>query len=315
LLLYVKNLRDTTLVSFVLLRARAAAATGHPDETVKLAGVIWRLREGLMNQDAYSRQWPDEYWMAAARDVCRAKGRTDGMLHELAGQPGSYWPAEAELLRLWNLRAALAAEEWMKALSERDRGFMFSSFCMEWKDFDHFLAEWGPSGWHDQNMALNLKRFYESFARPLKTGGFAALREAMIPLEKETAEEKNTLFRMFHLELGTPAKAKLEMNRATRIRLMLLAIGMERFRLKNGTYPAAATELVPDFMDEVPPGIDGKPLSISTSPDKMSSLLYSASWDRDPASVRREPPASGCGGAPAGGDEWSLTLPFPNLQP
>lgn len=301
-----------SLESFLLLRARAAAATGRPEEAVKLAGVIWRLREALIAEDAQCRQSPDEYWIAAARDVCRAKERTDAMLSGLITQPGSYFSPENEILRVWNLRAARAVSDWMKYLSDSQRGLLLSSFCREWPPFDHFLAKWGPSGWHDQNMALSLRRFHDSFIKPLKQGGFPALREAMKPLEMESPDEQNTLFRMFQFQIGSPAMVKMELHRATRIRLMLLGIGMERFRLKNGIYPSAASELIPDFLDEIPPGIDGNPLSISTSPDKARSLLYSAAWDRDPA-VRRDPPPSSCGSTPPGNDEWSMTLPFPAL--
>jgi hypothetical protein len=53
------------------------------------------------------------------------------------------------------------------------------------------------------------------------------------------------------------------------------ASALERFRLKNGRFPSALTELVPGFLQSVPHDvIDGKPLRYSC-PDGVHFKLYS----------------------------------------
>jgi hypothetical protein len=300
-----------SLGAFVLLRARAAAATGHPDECVQLCAVLWRLHQ-VVTGEGYLYSPMMDYWAVAAQDVCRSREKTDSMLAALRSQPGSYWFPEAEMLHTWNRAAAIRARDWMRKLSDSSRGFWFASFCREWADFDRFLGEWGPSGWHDQNFAFHLHRSHDFFAMPLKSGGFAALRSAMKAIESESPEEQNTVFRMFHLDIIKPGTVEKMAGMVTRARLTLVTLAMERFRLKNGAYPAQASELVPDFIDEIPPGVDGLPLGIVASSDKSTSLVYSATW-QEPGAAHREPPPSSCGTPPPSTDEWSLVLPLPGL--
>lgn len=65
----------------------------------------------------------------------------------------------------------------------------------------------------------------------------------------------------------------------TQRRLILTALALERFHLKNGKYPASLQELAPDFMKTAPVDfMDGKPLRYELGDDGRF-LLYSTGLD------------------------------------
>ncbi len=65
----------------------------------------------------------------------------------------------------------------------------------------------------------------------------------------------------------------------TQRRMIVVAIALERFRLRNGRLPGSLAELSPDFLTAVPlDGMDGKPLRYQLKPDG-TFLLYSVGED------------------------------------
>ena len=118
---------------------------------------------------------------------------------------------------------------------------------------------------------------------------------------------------MHALEVDGSTISRLVM-RAQQVRLTLLAIAMERYRLKHSRYPTDSAALVPDCIAAVPPDIDGAPLRIVTSADGATSVLYSIGWNLTddwhgviPATYKDE--------EDWGNADWPLSLPLPPLPP
>ena len=95
-----------------------------------------------------------------------------------------------------------------------------------------------------------------------------------IPIPKGPPDE----FRYILARRLVPACSKVaESDLRGRANLLCAATGIacERFRLKNGRWPDALTDLVPTFLPAVPQNpFDGKPLSYRTFPDRIAVYCY-----------------------------------------
>jgi hypothetical protein len=79
----------------------------------------------------------------------------------------------------------------------------------------------------------------------------------------------------------------------TERRMMVAAIALERYRLRNGKYPATLADLTPEILPKVPIDfMDGKPLRYQRR-DDGTFLLYSAGEDgKDGGGDGSSPPSA-----------------------
>lgn len=296
---------------FILLRARAAAAMGECGEAANLARVLWRLREATCAEMGLSAL--NEAWLACVSDVLRSRAVDDPVLAHLQSQPGLAWSPEKEILTGFRGEAAYELWRWQRRIAY---GYSDESFVMGGRHSKFDLEPFGPSGWQSQNAAEALRRLLTYQIRPLRDRGFQALPAASESRDKEASTTwakycPYTLWNEWYPSARTMQSAVFS---ATQIRLTLLALGMERYRLKHGRYPVETAALTPDFLAALPPDIDGAPLRIVTSPDGAKAVLYSIGWNLTddwhgtvPAGYKED--------ASYTSDDWPFRLPFPPLQP
>ena len=305
------------LSRFVLMRSRAAAALGRNDEAAALSSVIWKLGRASLPESTvlshYVAKTIERLWISSVGTIVRGRQADDPMLLELLGQCGSDWSPEKDLQRTFRGEGSYLTASFRGLLAQAsDFGNSLGS-----PSFEERMIRYGPSGWVDHNIATGLRRIHRHYLSPLATGGFATLPASCDVMDSITSSsmEQWAPDRFLGVLSGlfTPLSKGI-VSHAQRIRLTLLAIAMERYRLKHGRYPPDATALVPDCIAAVPPDIDGAPLRVVTPADGATSVIYSIGWNLTddwhgviPATYKEEYDWQNA--------DWQLALPFPPLPP
>lgn len=298
------------------LRVAAAAATGQHEEAVGLLKVIWKLRtacaaESRIFSQMLSRAFQGT-WRLGVKSVLRSTGVTGAHLAELAVICPGDWSPEQELIAAFRGDAA-----WLQiALPTQRAEALATSSGTGLSKRQERVVRLGPAGWVELNGVTNLSRMLKLVLRPLQYGGFGALPPAHSDFHGETYDsmERWSPYRMLQSTYGEDTMLPMIVSRSLHIRLTLLAIAMERYRLQHGRYPADAAALVPDCIAAIPPDMDGAPLRIVTSPDGASAVLYSIGWNLTddwhgviPMLYKEAEEFYN--------DDWPLALPFPPLPP
>jgi hypothetical protein len=304
----------------VLLRLRAIAASilGRVDETVDIAGVFWKIRQAALVEPGliswFGGSVAARHWMACARDVASSPGVTDSALRRLLDQPGEKWSPQNELLCALRSHAALMHDCWLKSLPEVEGTFFFGpkeylshGEQPTWRNIP--VAGWCPAGWLSLSAAADLRGAHHFGIQTLRTSGFAGLPSSAAGASKEDEGWSFSTSLLRSGGMGNLLNAIVF--DYVRLRQMQLALGMERYRLKNHVYPSDTGKLIPDCLSTIPPDIDGHPLHISTTPDGRS-VIYSVGWNLAD---------DWHGNLPAKYDEtnhwqnadWAMALPFPPL--
>ncbi len=250
--------------------------------------------------------------MESTRSILQSPARTDGHLAQLLAQCGSDWSPENELLHTFQGEAAFLCTAVEGVGAEP-----FAPYRWGFSRFQENMLRYGPSGWVERNLATGLRETLHYILLPLRQQGFAALPSATESLEvlHDRVGRDSFPSRFLHAMDSSAFMPRGLVMRAQHVRLTLLAIAMERYRLRHGRYPADAAALVPDCIADVPPDIDGAPLRIVTSPDGAKSVLYSIGWNLSddwhgvvPATYKEEDDLWK-------NADWPLSLPFPPLPP
>jgi hypothetical protein len=309
-----------SLSSLLLLRGRAAAAVGSAEEGAGIAGVVWRLAracrgECLMGHNILACDL-ERKWVLAAREICRAPNVTGEILASLIAQPGPFWSPEDDLRLSWRSEAATHLAQWKLREPDSTR-FLFEPFDGEDRGvIRETMQRYGPIGWHAQNLARILNRVQLHGLMPLRRTHFAGLPDAMAHLKAEIVDSlvSHSPYQFSRGDILYPDNVIFRVYRAITVRVTLLAIAMERYRLKHGRYPADATALVAESIAAIPMDMDGAPLRVVTSPDGAGAVVYSIGWNLTddwhgviPPAYKEEEQSSNA--------DWPLALPLPPLPP
>ena len=308
------------LINLFLLRICSAAAMGLNDEAVALTGVLWKLRSAALAESTLlahaNAAFIGRIWMESTRAILQSPARTDGHLAQLLAQCGSDWSPEKELLHTFQGEAAFLCTAVDSGGAELFRGYGDRHFT-GFSRFQENMLRYGPSGWVERNLATGLRETLHYILLPLQQRGFATLPSATECLNVIHDRVGRDCFpsSFLHAMESSAFMARVLVMRAQHVRLTLLAIAMERYRLRHGRYPSDPAALVPDCIAAVPPDIDGAPLRIVTSPDGAKSVLYSIGWNLAddwhgviPATYKEEDDLWK-------NADWPLSLPFPPLPP
>jgi hypothetical protein len=314
-----------SLCSLLRLRSSAAATLKNPNEAASLTRVIWRIREALMAEPGgiFRSIEAANLWIACAEDVVRSGAATDAVLTELLNHPEQHWNAEEEWLHALCASSAAGAAFWEETAKEASwsiTGDLQGAFKYRYFDLTR-EALWMPKGWLLQNGAEDLRSFIEFRLLPLRDGGLAALPAATAAWDAEWSGEGRSWWWSAHpytyflrfFAGGKDTTLLLPTHAICRIRLTILALGMERYRLAHGRYPADPAALVPQFLPALPPDMDRAPLRCVTRPDGSGAVLYSIGWNLTDDWHGVIP--DGKGEPHYSEADWALTLPLPPLNP
>ncbi len=309
----------------IRLRILAAAVLGRHREAVDLTRVLWRLREARIAEGNIESLWSARYWgccwNSCVRDIIRSPGIEDGILARLQSHVAASWSPEREMLRAFRGYAASRYAAWMKAIDGVESKFIEVDGAFGEYRFHSNKSLYCPSGWVSQMVAENLRRMQVYYIQPLRKLDFSVLPAAEesfsdLPAADSFLNDDGPGWRLFPPWLPggeTYGLIQTFISYPVRIRLMQLVLGMERYRLRHGRYPAKASDAVPDCIAAVPQDIDGQPLRVVTSADGSKSVVYSVGWNLAddwhgvvPAKVRNEDWENA---------DWAVSLPFPALPP
>jgi serine/threonine protein kinase len=139
-----------------------------------------------------------------------------------------------------------------------------------------------PEGWIYQNMRIFAQQ-HQMIIESMDVRG--ALVSAQMTASNAAAMEREfsvpTPYNFFaSMAMPNYAKATTAMARnQTRANLGACAFALERYRVKNGNYPAKLEDLTPEFMHKLPHDVvNGEPLKYRReTPERF--ILYSVGWD------------------------------------
>jgi hypothetical protein len=293
-------------VRLLTLRGLAAAAAGDEAEALSSARILWQFRRAVLAERSLLAGLVavviQNSWRHVALAMLAMPQPTDGSLAALAGMPGAEWSPEAELRQTWHGEALFAASLDPDKLSGDE-------IEMRGRTMGTALLTHGPKGWRHRAIATLLEARCDHMIAPLKSGSagtFCAGLEGLASAEPTWLDTWSP-FRVLQdwKVMRTVMRKAVHANQRTR--LVLLAIAMERHRLRHGRYPASPAALVPDFLPQVPPDLDGQPLRVVTSPDGASAVLLSVGWN-----LVVDDPSGKAGSSSDRGEEspdWVLRLP------
>lgn len=138
-----------------------------------------------------------------------------------------------------------------------------------------------PSGWFYQNM-LTISQLHEDFILAgVDAKGHRVFPQVAAKADQTMAQMKTGPYTLF-AKLLMPALTKA-VRRSAHAQVMVdagrIACALERFRLARGALPEQLGELVPQWLDHVPPDvIDGQPLRYRRDADG-GYLIYSIGWN------------------------------------
>ena len=312
------------LAHMAVLRARAAAVLGHVDEAMSLTAVLWQLRRAWLAESTLRAHFQamkmQHFWQRSVQTILRCKNGRDAHLLQLLTTPGTEWSPEKEILHTLHGEATWATTAFQKVRAE-----LFSDPRWGFSRLEENMLRCGPAGWVDENLTTGLRRNLNFAILPLQKQGFAGLPSAGQVLDElrggdsERWSPNSFLLGSAYQNVLPPLCASSgilwAMTYSTETtRLMLLAIAAERYRLRHGRYPAAASALVPDCIAAIPPDIDSAPLRVVTSADGAKTVLYSIGWNLTddwhgviPATYKED--------ADWQNADWPVSLPFPPLPP
>lgn len=173
------------------------------------------------------------------------------------------------------------------------------------------LALFSPVGWLSQNAAESLRLHHGYRLQPLRKMDMALLPAAQATLPPPFSQLSP--YRRWSPDYSHQADLEFAVCDAMRIRLTLLTLTLERYRLEAGRYPGSVQDLVPEFTRSIPPDIDGQPLRLSTSPDGGKAVVYSIGWNLKDDWQGQPPASHEKGTLPSRQPDWIITLPFPLL--
>jgi hypothetical protein len=299
----------------VRLRILTAITLGRQREAAGLTKVFWRLREALLAEGGLyylwmAARWGDK-WNVCVCDIVRAPGVDDGTLAQLQSQVPASWFPERELLHAARGTAAFSHAFWRKLISAAEYGStgdLHGAFRERFYDRTNRVL-YSPFGWMSLAAATDLRRKLFFRVKALRSLDFSVFPD----VERATRNDPPSLLDCgpWYQSVEADITLRYSVVPLVRIRLTLLVLGMERYRLKHGRYPAETAVLVPDYMNAVPNDIDGRPLRIATSADGLSSVVYSIGWNMAD-DWHGAVPEKFTGGVERDAD-LTVSLPFPVL--
>ncbi|HWB02301.1 MAG TPA: hypothetical protein VG796_04705 [Verrucomicrobiales bacterium] len=302
------------LIGTVRLRVLAAITLGRLQEAAGLAKVLWRLRDAGVAEGGLFAYWQAGAagiaWNACVCDIMRSSGSDDNILRTLQNHVPNDWSPERELLQAARGGAAFAYADWRKVIAAAENSFtgdLYGFFKFRYIDQTKG-ALYSPSGWLSLSAARDIDagRVYQ--IKPLRRLDFAVLP----PVQSEKWEDNPSFWEApWYLHAGRDSTLEHSVSFPLKTRLMLLVLGMERYRLRHGRYPARAAALVPEFLKAMPKDMDSRPLRVATSEDGARSVVYSIGWNMVD-DWHGDVPEKFAGGVERDAD-LTVSLPFPAL--
>ena len=200
--------------------------------------------------------------------------------------------ADGVRLHIWQepqltaLQAQLAAINLAPDVAEALREeILHSSFMVEWVDSsktNSFKLNWVPRGWYFQNLVVISALDHKA------AGCWDATRDEFFPGKMgEFKQDLDAISDRFHpysffaaIDVLNYSKAMMTTARCqAKVREGQVACALERYRLKEGTYPESPNVLVPGFIEKPPHDIiGGQPLKYHRTA-AGNFLLYSIGWN------------------------------------
>ena len=301
----------SALTRLLTLRGIAGVAAGDEVEALAAARVLWQLRRAALAERnllaCLIAGTMQRRWNHVALAILAMPQPIDHSLVALAGMPGAAWSPEAELRQTWH------GEVLFEASRDPDR-LSGEEIAIGGRTIGTALLTHGPKGWRHRAIAMWIEAVGDHMIAPLASGSagtFCAGLEGLASAEP-TWLDKRSPFRVLQdwKMMRTTMRKAVHANQRTR--LVLLGIAMERHRLRHGRYPASPAALVPDFLPQVPPDLDGQPLRVVISPDGASAVLLSVGWNLvvdDPSGKAGSSPEQ-----PQESPDWVLRLPHGKPQ-
>lgn len=252
------------LTTFLRLRSCARLAAGDGNGALRDIELAIRLTEGLRSEPLQISQWVREAciqsWLQPVWEGLSANrwspdelARLDqllatvdpqaGITHALLGalHLGDYSPmdsaARARLLEFHSQRP------W------RDEAIASGAEARA-----EFFIQWAPQGWFDQNRVRTTRRHWQMLSNHLAWAGTPAVRNWLDQPDSPPYIAGPYTFLDYEFN-GRLSFRRLvpELIRCTaRVHMARAAVALERCRQRRKTYPAALTELVPEFLTSVP---------------------------------------------------------------
>jgi hypothetical protein len=140
-----------------------------------------------------------------------------------------------------------------------------------------------PKGYLAWNHGTLIEAEFNGFIKPLKDGGLPSLAGASVNTEAKFAS-MNTWTNLHKLlaRLAIPSVSSVTQRiiaTETQRRQALIACALERYFVQHQAYPAALTDLVPQFLDQVPTDVmDGRPMRYRQT-EKGRYVIWATGFD------------------------------------
>lgn len=268
------------LVRLIQLHARAAVATGHPEEAAAHTAVLWKLHDAANGERTLIGHLVAttlvRMWCELAHEALTATGTETSVLEQFSQQIPATWNPQKALLNAMHGEAMYI----YGGFSGRSRAELTEALQAGFNSYHKWLVKLGPRGWIDHSYDFALWSLKEFSLHPLAASGFRHLSTA----DKAYSDQWSG-----RLDPYTPYRLLGPLNyhvlytglalKAQTTRLTQAALAMELHRRKHGRFPASLGDLIPEFLAAVPPDIDDQPLRLTTAPDGTSAVLYSVGWN------------------------------------
>ena len=254
----------------LMTRARAAARAGDGPQARELIEITWRFVEATTEGESLVHAL-----VGSALEGMAVEAMAEGIATQC-------WSAE-DLKHLMNrmqlineermIRQGLFREAFHTQLwpVEKIRASIKRNFAEDKRSQSGPLRawSWGPEGWLDANLAQLLKWWSQILSPDLPGDDLVYLDLKMnagtAALRSERAYTSPNP-RQIMAAMAIPALTNIAgsaLQNQTRRRQLLLAAAVERFQLAEHRLPKDATELVPNYLTEIPgdPSAPGKPLT------------------------------------------------------
>ena len=279
----------TNLARNISYRARAAARAGDAEAALNYAEINLRFVEGASSSgtlvgylvglavsglsfDMIAECIATEVWSAEQLEEVGA------LLRRIDLETPAFrsFMLEAFSLHMWPVEdARRSVKKYANSVPDAK--------VRDWNSAMLWLSNHGPSGWVDANFANHLRWWrmmlipdtegddLVAFSKKLATGVPAVREELAKPMTPRRASAAIAVPTLGNI-IGNAARAQ------TKQRQLLLAIGIESYRLSAGKNPSSIDPLVPTYLPEVPndPWNRGQPLEFSPGEDGERYRIRSA---------------------------------------
>ena len=276
----------SVLFDAVEMKARAALATGSPDEALGMLRVLWKFRQAMAvepyrSAGFFSRLRLDEQASRVVLDGLRAHSWDDRQLLEIQEElAGRNLHREALEMVRWELADAWDFVD--RLTGPNSAAFQELTGGLETPGLK-WIVRLAPRGWRHQTQALAAYESMDGRILPLRAHGMLAWYRA--ESERGARQESGTqLPRYCRLLLPThwgarDWLARMVLFREIEARQLRLACALERHRLRHREYPGSLSRLDATFLSAIPLDVDAQPMRYAFDPASGQYRVWSVGVD------------------------------------